>query len=134
MKNILITGAGSYIGDSVKEYLDKHPELYNVTIKDTIGWRPAASDFGGYDVVFHVAGIAHRKETKENAHLYYEVNRDQAIRVAEQAKAAGVRQFIIMSSMSVYGMNTGHITKETKPAASNFLSSKAFINFSLNFF
>lgn len=76
-------------------------------------WREKA--FTGYDVVFHVAGIAHRKETKENAHLYYEVNRDMAIETAKKAKADGVRQFIFMSSMSIYGMETGVITKDTAP-------------------
>ena len=28
MKRVLITGAGSYIGDSVKEYLNEYPEQY----------------------------------------------------------------------------------------------------------
>ena len=31
-------------------------------------------DFSEYDTVFHVAGIAHQKETDANAKLYYEIN------------------------------------------------------------
>lgn len=50
-----------------------------------------------------MAGIAHQKETRENAHLYYEVNRDLAIKTAQKAKKEGVKQFIFLSSMSVYG-------------------------------
>ena len=115
MKKVLITGANSYIGDSVKDYLLINPEKYSVDIKDTIGWNPEPSDFVGYDVVFNVAGIAHIKETAENRHLYYDVNRDLVIKIAEAAKAGGVEQFILLSSMSVYGMETGKITKRTEP-------------------
>lgn len=111
MKKVLITGANSYIGGSVKEYLSKWPEQYLVDIKDTIGWEPIKEDFFGYDVVFNVAGIAHIKETNENRHLYYEINRDLAIKIAEKAKEAGVQQFILLSTMSVYGLTVGHIRK-----------------------
>jgi len=114
MKKILITGANSYIGDSVKEYLLKWQDDYIVDVKDTIGWEPVLSDFSGYDVVFNVAGIAHIKETKKNRHLYYEINRDLVVKIAKTAKEAGVGQFILLSTMSVYGMTTGYITKQTK--------------------
>ncbi len=113
MKRILITGANSYIGTSVKEYLQEYPDEYEVSEKDTLGWTPSPSDFSGYDVVFNVAGIAHIKETKKNRHLYYDINRDLAVNIAKNAKQAGVRQFILLSTMSVYGMTVGHITKET---------------------
>ena len=111
MKRILITGAKSYIGESVKNYLMVNPELYKVEVKDTIGWEPEANDFIGFDVVFNVAGIAHIKETDENRHLYYDINRDLAIKIAENAKKAGVRQFVLLSTMSVYGMTVGKIYK-----------------------
>lgn len=113
MKKILVTGANSYIGDSVKEYLMSECEGYQVDIKDTIGWEPQKCDFEEYDVVFNVAGIAHIRESDENRQLYYEVNRDLAIAIAQNAKAAGVSQYILLSSMSVYGINTGTISKET---------------------
>ena len=113
MKKILITGANSYIGDSVRDFLLKTPDKYLVDIKDTIDWTPDISDFVGYDVVFNVAGIAHKKETKENRHLYFEINRDLVVNIAKNAKKAGVHQFILLSSMSVYGMEEGYITKDT---------------------
>ena len=113
MKKILITGDKSYIGDSVKEYLLQEPDKYLVTTKDTMGWTPKASDFSGFDVVFNVAGIAHIKETPENKKLFFEVNRNLIIRIAKAAKRAGVGQFVLLSSMSVYGILNGHITKHT---------------------
>ena len=113
MKKILITGANSYIGDAVKEYLSLKPNSYSVDIKDTIGWIPQKEDFLDYDAVFNVAGIAHIKETKENRHFYYDINRDLVIKIAEKSKEAGVKQFILLSTMSVYGLTVGHITKMT---------------------
>lgn len=126
MKRILITGANSYIGTSFEKYIKNN--FLNDYIVDTVdlvdgSWRE--SSFSGYDSVFHVAGIAHQKETLETAGLYYEVNRDLAIDVAKKAKADGVRQFVFLSSMSVYGKDTGVITKDTVPSPrSNYGKSK----------
>ena len=116
MKKILITGAGSYIGTAFASYMEQWQTEYAVETVDMIdpAWRD--KDFSGYDAIFHVAGIAHRKETAENAELYYRVNRDLAIEVAKKAKDQGVGQMIFLSSMSVYGKDTGVITKETEPA------------------
>ena len=126
MKRILITGANSYIGTSFEKYGSKWPERYETDTVDMIDGSWREKSFAGYDAVFHVAGIAHRKETKENAHLYYEVNRDLAIETAQKAKQDGVHQFIFLSSMSVYGKNTGVITQETPVAPkSNYGRSKA---------
>ena len=106
MKKILITGAGSYIGTAFERYLAQWSEQYAVDTLDMIGdaWRQA--DFSGYDVVFHVAGIAHSDNGKisaEKEKLYYAVNTDLTVATAEKAKEAGVGQFIFMSSAIVYG-------------------------------
>lgn len=115
MKKVLITGAGSYIGINVEKYLLQWSDNYQVDSLNMIGKKWRQTNFSNYDVIFHVAGIAHIKETKENSHLYYDVNEHLAIDVAEKAKSEGVKQFIILSTMSVYGITTGYITKETKP-------------------
>ena len=116
MKKILVTGAGSYIGTAFESYMNRFPDLYRVDTVDMIDGTWREKSFAGYDAVFHVAGIAHRKETKDNAPLYYKVNRDLAIETAQKAKADGVKQFVFLSSMSVYGRETGVITPETLPA------------------
>lgn len=112
-KRILITGANSYIGTSFEKWLSQWPDKYVVDTVDMIegSWRDKS--FAGYDLVFHVAGIAHIKETKKNDSLYYLINRDLAYDVAKKAKNEGVCQFIFLSSMSVYGIETGVINKDT---------------------
>ena len=125
MKKILITGANSYIGVSFENYMNQWADEYSVDTVDMIDGTWREKDFGGYDAVFHVAGIAHKKETKENSEIYYKVNRDLAVETAKKAKEDGVKQFIFLSSMSVYGMDTGVITKDTVPTPkSNYGKSK----------
>lgn len=115
MKNILIVGANSYIGDAFKIYLDQYPERYKTDILATKGLEPELEMFKEIDTIFCVAGIAHIKETSQNRHLYFDVNRDLVVKIAKLAKEAGVKQFILLSSMSVYGLTVGHITKTTEP-------------------
>lgn len=102
MKSILITGANSFVGTSIEKWLSKWPNEYKVDTVDTMNdvWKKA--DFTKYDVVFHVAGIAHVDPKPEMAPLYYKVNRDLTVEIATQAKSSGVKQFIFMSSMIVY--------------------------------
>lgn len=115
MKHILIAGAGSYIGESFREYLRQWPEKYDVDVLEARGLKPEPILFQNIDTIFCVAGIAHIKETINNRHLYFEVNRDLVVAVARAAKVAGIRQFVLLSSMSVYGLEVGHITKSSKP-------------------
>jgi UDP-glucose 4-epimerase len=126
MKRILITGANSYIGTSFEKYVkENYPDGYVVDTVDMIDGTWREKDFSEYDSVFHVAGIAHQKETKQNAPLYYKVNRDLVIEVAKKAKTDGVKQFVFLSSMSVYGIDVGMITKDTVPSPNtNYGKSK----------
>lgn len=110
MKRVLITGKNSYIGTSVESWLSSEYIIDTVDMMD-ICWKK--KDFSQYDVVFHVAGIAHIKETKKNRSLYFEVNRDLAYDTAMKAKKEGVKQFVFLSSMSVYGIIKGVIDRNT---------------------
>jgi UDP-glucose 4-epimerase len=113
MKNILITGKNSYIGTSLENWLMREPEKFKIDTVDMKDGSWKEKDFSQYDVVFHVAGMAHIKETTDNQDLYYKVNRDLAYHTAQKAKQDRVEQFIFLSSMSVYGIEKGVIDKET---------------------
>ena len=127
-KKILITGADSYVGMAVERWLKEANErrgktLYQVDTLDVKGERWKEQDFSCYDVVFHVAGIAHADVgtiTQEQKQTYYKVNTDLAVEVAAIAKKSGVKQFIFMSSMIVYsGCKEKMITKDTIPTPLN---------------
>jgi UDP-glucose 4-epimerase len=116
MKKILITGANSYIGTSFEKWVSQWPDQYAVETVDMIGEDWKSKSFADYDTVFHVAGIAHVKETRKNRDSYFKVNRDLAVETAKKAKAEGVRHFIFLSSMNVYGLEKGVIHANTIPA------------------
>lgn len=128
-RKVLITGANSYIGTSFENYAKEHyAENFEI---DTIDMRDESwkeYDFSKYDTVFHVAGIAHAdvgNVSEETKKLYYRVNTDLAIETAKKAKEAGIKQFVYMSSIIIYGESAPYgkeknITKDTKPSPANF--------------
>lgn len=80
-------------------------------------------DFSPYDSIFYCAGIAHNSSDSKLEDLYYQVNRDLTIAVATKAKAQGVKQFIFMSSMIVFGNHPSgktYISADTKANPDNF--------------
>lgn len=127
-KRILITGKGSYIGTSFKNWVGKFPERYQVEELDLVDGSWKNIDFSKYDTIFHVAGLAHAdvgKVSDETKSLYYKVNTGLTVEVAEKAKSEGVSQFIFMSSAIVYGESGSlgkkrRITRDTIPTPANF--------------
>ena len=105
MKRVLITGANSYVGTNVEKWLMKEPENFYIETLDMRDPNWKNFDFSKFDVVFHVAGIAHIKENNHNKFLYYQINRDLAIETAKIAKNSRVKQFIFMSTMAIYNEN-----------------------------
>lgn len=129
MKRVLITGANSYIGTSFEKYAaGNYADDLQVDTIDMMGDEWRKEDFGKYDIVYHVAGIAHNyvgKVSEEVKQGYYAVNTELAIETAKKAKREGVKQFVFMSSIIVYGDSAPYgkkkmITKDTIPQPSNF--------------
>lgn len=120
MKKILVLGSRSYIGESFRKHLESFGGLYVCDVCDTVGdgWREKS--FEGYDAVYQVAGLAHIKETPELRDKYFYINCDLAVECARKAKASGVPLFVYISSVSVYGMTSGIITKDTVPSPNNY--------------
>lgn len=108
MKKILITGANSYIGTSVEQYLARWPECYRVDTVDMVDGTWRERDFRGYDAVLHVAGLVHQPQSKNDpaqAERYDRINHRLAVETAQKARAEGVGQFLFLSSASVYGVD-----------------------------
>ncbi len=124
MIKVLITGAGSYVGESVRRYILTTSTDFEIDVVDTMGDNWKTADYTRYDVVFHVAGIAHVNANPKMKAMYYKINRDLTIEVAKHAKAAGVGQFIFMSSQIVFhesqNLKDEVLTTETRENPNGF--------------
>ena len=98
MPKILITGANSFIGTNFSKY-SKYKDIEEISLLDI---KPENIDFKSFDVVLHLAAIVHQSK-KISEEEYMNVNRDLCLRVAENAKKSGVRQFVFLSTCKVYG-------------------------------
>lgn len=101
MKNIMITGANSFIGSYFKSH-SKGNEITEVCLLEN---KPEDISCVNKDVVFHVAAIVHQDKAIPEE-TYFKVNSDLAYEVAKKAKQDGVKQFIFMSTVKVYGENS----------------------------
>jgi len=64
---------------------------------------PDAAVFEGVETAFHLAGIAHRSAAEEE---YTRLNEGATLALAERAAAAGVRNFVFLSSVKAMGEPT----------------------------
>lgn len=98
MNRVLITGANSFVG---KNFLknSKQDLIDEISLLD---YKPEEIDFGKYDIILHLVAIVHQSK-KISEKEYYRVNKELAVKVAEEAKRVGVKQFIFLSTVKVYG-------------------------------
>lgn len=123
MKKVLITGKNGYIGTEFYKWIKINSTKISIEFIDvkTNEWKN--KNFSNYDVVLHLAGIAHSSRNPKLKDLYYKVNRDLTFDLAKKSRQDGVKQFIFMSSIIVYGegsLNKTKIDGNTIPVPSNF--------------
>jgi len=95
---VLITGTNSFIGSNFRKY-SKYREYEEVSL---VNKDPEEIDFIKFDIVLHLAAIVHQSRKISDEH-YYRVNTDLCLRVAKAAKKAGIKQFVFLSTLKVYG-------------------------------
>lgn len=96
---VLIVGKDSYIGNHIDEWLTGMAmQTAQLDVRKN-GWQDF--DYSSYDVLVYVAAIVHRKDADEE--LYQKVNVQLPLEIAALAKKQGVKQFVFLSSMAVYG-------------------------------
>lgn len=124
MRRILVTGKSSFIAGHFARYMEGYAADYSVELISVRGDAWKSIDFSRYDCVIHAAGIAHVGYKDDMRDEYMRVNRDLTLDVARAAKEAGVKHFIFLSSIIIYGPaapggQTRYITPATPPAPEN---------------
>lgn len=125
MKKILIYGKGSYIGEHYKDGL--LVAGYSVDMIDSMELKPGEFNVSGYDVVINVVGIAHIKITPDMRDLFFKINTDYAVDLCKLSKEQGVKQYIYMSSMNVYGDTDECISSREQEGPKNFYGESKLI-------
>jgi nucleoside-diphosphate-sugar epimerase len=128
---ILVTGTEGYLGSLLAPLLlQRGHEVIGV---DTgfykVGWlyngteltaktlnkdirNITAEDLQGVEAVVHMAELSNDPTGQLSPTITFDINHKGSVRLANLAKAAGVRRFVYMSSCSVYGVATGEDVSE----------------------
>lgn len=93
-------------------YVGRVPEVPAIR-KDIRDVEPG--DVEGFDAVIHLAGLSNDPLGDLNPALTADINHRASVRLAEYAKAAGVRRFIFSSSCSNYGAGGEDMLDENSP-------------------
>lgn len=116
MKQVLVTGAGGFIGERLCRHLRQRgvhirtlsrrnlPESTDNFALDLAGEAFPAELCSGIDTVFHLAGKAHAlAENNEDEQQYRQINTEGTRKLLEAAKLAGVNRFVFFSSVKAVG-------------------------------
>lgn len=115
---VLIVGKNSYIAQRTGAWFAKKPvpaKVDYISVRDD-AWKQA--DLTPYDAVIYTAAIVHRKD-EVPLEIYDAINAQQPFEFAQAAKSAGVKQFVFLSTMGVYGQDkklpSGNIVDANTP-------------------
>jgi UDP-glucose 4-epimerase len=100
--NILLTGSNGFVGSY---FINKYKNAYDIKtfsfLKDDIN----SLDCKDIDIVFHLSALVHQMGGASREE-YERVNVTQTLDLAKKAKESGVKQFVFMSTVKVYGEET----------------------------
>lgn len=98
MSKILITGANSFLGRNFMNSSANNDIDEICLIKNKV----KEINFSNYSAVLHVAAIVHQT-TKIPESEYLKINTELCLSVAKEAKRQGVKQFVFISTVKVFG-------------------------------
>jgi len=123
---LIMTGASGYIGQAllrqalerghqVLVYARRPIESGAVTVLPFDA--PVPGEFRQADALINLAGRAHTTDAGDGHDAFDEANHQLPVRLAEQARLAGVRRFVHVSSIGVHGNAGNQPLTEASPLA-----------------
>jgi UDP-4-keto-D-FucNAc 4-reductase len=134
--NVAITGVSGFVGRNLSMHLLSRqvtvtglhrgsaelPVGVHATALDTYtNLQAAQAALGGADALIHLAALAHNRDgshAPDAAHRFDLANHQSAVAMARAARIAGVRTFVLVSSIGVHGDRTSGLpfTERDAPA------------------
>lgn len=102
MNKLLITGSNGFIGNY---FINNYKSKYNIKTFSFLKNDINTLDCNTIDIVFHLSALVHQMGGA-SANEYEKINVIQTIELAKKAKESGVKHFIFMSTVKVYGEET----------------------------
>ena len=107
---LLITGSNGFVGSY---FINKYKDKYEIKSFSFLHDAPKGISSGHFealhvkdvDVVFHLSALVHQMGGA-SASEYERVNVTQTLELAKKAKESGVKHFVFMSTVKVYGEET----------------------------
>lgn len=111
MKKLLITGANGFVGSY---FINHYKEIHYIKTFSFLKDDFETIDYSEINAIIHLSALVHQMGGA-SASEYEKVNVSQTLQLAQKAKDAGVRHFIFMSTVKVYGEESDAIYTETTP-------------------
>ena len=109
MNKILLTGSNGYLGNS---FLNQYKNKYVFEKFSLLNQKLEDINFDGTDIVLHCAALVHQKE-EHSYEKYQEINVEYPLKLAKLAKQNGVKQFVFISTIAVYGEDIQKLDENT---------------------
>jgi UDP-glucose 4-epimerase len=109
MKEIVLTGSNGYLG---KSFLDKYNGKYLFEKFSLLNQNLEDISFDNIEVVLHCAALVHQK-IEHSYEKYHEINVGYPVELARLAKQNGVKQFVFISTIAVYGEDEERLDENT---------------------
>lgn len=131
MVEVLVTGASGYIGKAIssdarakdfhflsRKHIDR-ANWHHVNDFSQVKDSDLENSLQNINIVIHLAAIAHAYDISESN--LYDINYCATLELAKQASLLGVKRFIYMSTINVYG-NSSVINDKTIPKPNDYSS------------
>lgn len=108
MTKFFITGASGFIGSY---FINAYQDKYSIQTFSFLHDEIESLHVKGVDAVLHLSALVHQMDGASDEE-YERVNVAQTLHLAQKAKASGVKQFVFMSTVKVYGEESDEVYTE----------------------
>ncbi len=109
LKNVLVTGSNGYLGSS---FINQYKNKYKFENFSLLTQKLEDINFDSVDIVLHCAALVHQK-IEHSYEKYHEINVEYPLKLAKLAKENGVKQFVFISTIAVYGEDEEKLDENT---------------------